>query len=82
MTPDLDVPSYYGLPTCIPMSDATFSVVTSVYTVGGFLGSFFANVVMDRWGRKGAVRASSLMVILGSGVMGISASLGPLIIGR
>ncbi len=64
------------------MSDATFSVVTSVYTVGGFLGSFFANVVMDRWGRKGAVRASSLMVILGSGVMGISASLGPLIIGR
>ncbi|KAF7796537.1 hypothetical protein EIP86_007717 [Pleurotus ostreatoroseus] len=36
------------------MSDATFSVVTSVYTVGGFLGSFFANVVMDRWGRKGA----------------------------
>ena len=64
------------------MSDATFSVVTSVYTVGGFLGSFFANVVMDRWGRKGAVRVSAVMVVVGSAIMGISASLTPLIIGR
>lgn len=64
------------------MSDATFSVVTSVYTVGGLLGSLCANVIMDRWGRKGAVRASSVMVMLGSGVMGIAASLFPLMFGR
>ncbi len=64
------------------MSDATFSVVTAVYTVGGLLGSLFANVIMDRWGRKGAVRASSAMFVLGSGIMGISASLTALIIGR
>lgn len=64
------------------MSDATFSVVTSVYTVGGLLGSLVANVVMDRWGRKGAVRASSVMFVLGSGLMGVSASLSALIVGR
>lgn len=64
------------------MSDATFSVVTSVYTVGGLLGSLVANVVMDRWGRKGAVQASSAMFVLGSTVIGVSASLTPLIIGR
>lgn len=78
----LDVQTHYGLPTCIPMSDATFSVVTSVYTVGGLLGSLVANVVMDRWGRKGAVRASSSMFVLGSGIMTISGSLYPLILGR
>lgn len=64
------------------MSDATFSVVTSIYTVGGLLGSLVANVVMDRWGRRGAVRASAVMFAIGSGIMGISSSLGPLIFGR
>jgi MFS transporter, SP family, solute carrier family 2 (facilitated glucose transporter), member 3 len=76
------IPTKYGLPTCIPMSDATFSVVTSVYTVGGLLGSLVANVVMDRWGRKGAVRASAVMFVVGAGLMSISASLSALIFGR
>ncbi|KAI0807088.1 general substrate transporter [Fomes fomentarius] len=77
------VPStYYALPTCIPMSDATFSVVTSVYTVGGLLGSIGANIVMDRWGRKGAVLASAFVMAVGAGFMAVAASLSPLIIGR
>lgn len=64
------------------MSDATFSVVTSVYTVGGLLGSLFANVVMDKWGRKGAIRVSAVMFAVGAGIMGIAASLSLLILGR
>lgn len=76
------MPPDYGLPTCIPMSDATFSVVTAVYTVGGLLGSLVANVVMDRAGRKGAVQASSALFVLGAAVMGAANSLWPLIIGR
>ncbi|GJE86819.1 MFS general substrate transporter [Phanerochaete sordida] len=75
-------PEGYGLPTCIPMSDATFSVVTAVYTVGGLLGSLVANVVMDRAGRKGAVQASSALFVLGAAIMSSAASLWPLIIGR
>lgn len=73
---------HYGLPTCIPMSDATFSVVTSVYTVGGLLGSMGANVVMDRWGRKGAGRISALATTIGAGLMAVSGSLSILLIGR
>ena len=64
------------------MSDATFSVVTSVYTIGGLIGSLGANVVMDRWGRKGAVRASAVATGLGAALMGVSAGLTLLIIGR
>ncbi|TBU28924.1 general substrate transporter [Dichomitus squalens] len=74
--------THYGLPTCIPMDDATFSVVTSVYTVGGLLGSLGANIIMDRWGRKGAVLASSFITVIGAGFMGVAASLSPLVIGR
>ncbi|PCH38728.1 general substrate transporter [Wolfiporia cocos MD-104 SS10] len=72
----------YGLPTCIPMSDATFSLVTSVYTVGGLIGSLGANVVMDRWGRKGASSASAVSTAVGAALMGISAGLFPLAFGR
>lgn len=64
------------------MDDATFSVVTSVYTVGGLLGSLGANIVMDRWGRKGAVLTSAFIMAVGAGFMGVAASLSPLILGR
>ncbi|KAG1736752.1 general substrate transporter [Suillus lakei] len=79
---DPTAPMYYGLPTCIPMSDATFSVVTSIYTFGGFFGSLSANIVMDRYGRKGASRLSAALTAAGSAVFGLSSSVGPLILGR
>lgn len=64
------------------MDDATFSIVTSVYTVGGLLGSLGANIVMDRWGRKGAVLTSAFIMAVGAGFMAVAASLSPLILGR
>lgn len=73
---------HYGLPTCLPMSDFKFSVVTAVFTVGGLAGSLVSNLVMDRWGRRGAARASSLLVAVGAGLMCVSASVGILGLGR
>jgi len=64
------------------MSDATFSVVTSAFPVGGLLGSAIANVVMDRQGRKGALRTSAVSTTVGSLLMGLSPFLGTLILGR
>ncbi|KAK7023886.1 25S rRNA adenine-N(1) methyltransferase [Favolaschia claudopus] len=74
--------SSYGLPTCLPMSDFKFSVVTAVFTVGGLVGSLVANLFMDRMGRKGASRVSSLLVALGAGLMTVSASIPILGLGR
>ncbi|KAL1732920.1 general substrate transporter [Schizophyllum commune] len=71
-----------GLPTCIPMDDFTFSVVTSVFTVGGLIGSIGSNVISDKWGRKGASRTSSLFVAVGAGLMAASNSISMLAIGR
>ncbi|KAJ7929300.1 general substrate transporter [Mycena leptocephala] len=64
----------YGLPTCLPMSDFKFSVVTAVFTVGGLAGSLVANL--------GAARASSLLVAVGASLMCVSASVGILGLGR
>lgn len=70
------------LPTCIPMSDFTFSVVTSAFTVGGLGGSLIANVISDRYGRKGAARVSAAFVTIGAGLMGVSAGVLALSLGR
>ncbi|KAI0316802.1 general substrate transporter [Amylostereum chailletii] len=75
-------PADLRFPTCIPMSDTAFSVVTSVFTLGGLLGSLTANRVMDRFGRKGALQYSSCFVVLGSGFMAIAPSIHALIFGR
>lgn len=74
--------SIYGLPTCIPMSDATFSLVTSLFTVGGLLGSLSANLVMDRYGRKGASRFSAVFNTAGAAISGLAPSVAPMALGR
>lgn len=74
--------THYGLPLCIPMSDATFSVVTSIFTVGGLAGSMGANIAMDRLGRRGATRLSGLMTALGALLMAVASSVSALLIGR
>lgn len=73
---------YYGLPVCIPMSDATFSIVTSVFTVGGLCGSISANLAMDKWGRRGAVRLSAAATTTGAAIMCVAGTVWALIIGR
>ncbi|KAF8184964.1 general substrate transporter [Mycena galopus ATCC 62051] len=80
-TPDSQRYSY-SLPTCLPMSDFTFSVVTAVFTVGGLAGSLVANLIMDRWGRRGAARLSALLVAIGAGLMTVAASVSILGLGR
>lgn len=64
------------------MADFTFGFVVALFTAGGLLGSLVSNVVMDRWGRRGATRASSLLVAVGAGLMCVSASVGFLGLGR
>lgn len=70
------------LPPCIPMNDAVFSFVTSIFTIGGLAGSLTANTVMDRWGRRGAVRISSASIAAGSALMAVSSFVFALSIGR
>ena len=64
------------------MTDGIFSLVTSIFTVGGLAGSIFANLIMDKWGRRGAQRLSSILMASGTTFMGLSNSVPPLLMGR
>lgn len=46
------------------------------------MGSFYANHIMDRFGRKDALRLSSGAFIVGAGLMAIAPSFAILVIGR
>ncbi|KAI9567252.1 general substrate transporter [Boletus coccyginus] len=72
----------HGLPTCILMSDATFSFVTSMFTVGGLLGSLSANLVMDRYGRKGASCFSAMFNTAGAVISSLAPSVTLMALGR
>ncbi|KDR81371.1 hypothetical protein GALMADRAFT_239236 [Galerina marginata CBS 339.88] len=71
-----------GLADCIPMSDFTFSLVTAIFTIGGLAGSLVANLVMDRWGRRGTNRISTIFIGVGTILMGLSNSVSLLLAGR
>jgi CCR4-NOT transcription complex subunit 1 len=64
------------------MSEFVFSVVTAVFTIGGLIGSLFANVVMDSRGRKGATTVSAICTAGGAALMGLSNSVVLLGLGR
>jgi MFS family permease len=64
------------------MSDFIFSFVTAIFTVGGLAGSLVANLIMDRWGRKGASKICAVLMAGGSGLFGISGSVISLLLGR
>ncbi|TFK25059.1 CCR4-Not complex component [Coprinopsis marcescibilis] len=76
------LPTVPHLQSCIPMSDFTFSLVTSIFTLGGLAGSSVANLVMDGSGRKGALRICAAFIAAGAGLMGLSGSVVFLAIGR
>ncbi|KAI5983866.1 general substrate transporter [Pisolithus albus] len=79
----MSAPAHHmGLPTCIPMNDATFSLVTSLFTVGGLCGSLSANIAMDRYGRKGATRISSVCNAAGALLSAVAASVAAIAVGR
>ena len=64
------------------MSDGTFSLVTSLFTVGGLFGSLSANLAMDRYGRKGASRLSAVFNVAGAAISGLAPSVAPMALGR
>ncbi|KZV94074.1 general substrate transporter [Exidia glandulosa HHB12029] len=64
------------------MSDNTFSFVTSVFMIGGLVGSLFANKLLDRYGRKGCTRLNALLMTLGAATMALAQSVPFLVFGR
>ncbi|KAL4966010.1 putative MFS glucose transporter [Aspergillus stella-maris] len=54
-----------GLPQCIPMNPSQFGLVSSIYTLGGFVGAVLAGPVSTKHGRLFALRAMTIFFIAG-----------------
>ncbi|KAK4821516.1 hypothetical protein QYF61_021919 [Mycteria americana] len=62
-----------------------YSLTVSIFALGGLVGSLLVGVLVERYGRNGALSRSALLVLLAGGFMGFSRELGSpemVIVGR
>lgn len=70
------------MPDCISMNKGQYGFVTSVYSIGGLLGSFYAPRIADSRGRRGAALINCSGFIIGPVIMALSVNIPTLVIGR
>ena len=70
------------LPGCIPMNTTQFSVVTSIYTLGGLLGAVGAGPCLTRYGRLFTMRLTTLSFIIGPVFESLASNISLLCFGR
>lgn len=54
------------LPHCIPMNDAAFATVSSIFTAGGLVGALCAGPYASKRGRLSAMRLTAMFYIVGA----------------
>ncbi|TGJ80027.1 hypothetical protein E0Z10_g8735 [Xylaria hypoxylon] len=71
-----------ALPGCIPMNDAQFAVVSSMFTLGGLIGALAGGPISSARGRLFAMRLTGLFFVIGSVVLTVGTSIAIMSIGR
>lgn len=71
-----------GFAMCIPLTTEQVGLVTSIFSIGGLIGSFYVGSVADRIGRKKTALLHCFIYFLGSCVNGISNTFITLVLGR
>ncbi|KAF9166260.1 hypothetical protein BGX21_006585 [Mortierella sp. AD011] len=72
-----------SLPSCIPMTNAEWSVLVATLTLGGLVGALFVGAKLaDRWGRRNAMMINNASLSIGSIVMGFASSYTAMLVGR
>lgn len=70
------------LPSCFPMGATRFGYLTSIYTIGGLVGSLCTGTIADRRGRRSACLAGAFSIVLGGALMALAPSFVVLLVGR
>jgi sugar porter (SP) family MFS transporter len=55
-----------SLPQCIPMTEAEFAAISSLFVAGGFIGAVFSGPISTSYGRLLTMRITSFFFVLGS----------------
>ncbi|KFA52145.1 hypothetical protein S40293_00567 [Stachybotrys chartarum IBT 40293] len=75
-------PADSWLPECIPMGDAAFATVSSVFMLGGLLGALYAGPFSSKRGRLITMRMTALFYVLGALVETLAGSVVVMALGR
>ncbi|EMG48608.1 Glucose transporter of the major facilitator superfamily, putative [Candida maltosa Xu316] len=73
---------YNGFRQCIPMTAEQIGLATSIFSIGGLVGSFYVGHLADKHGRKKTSLLHCLLYIIGSSINGLSNTYVSLLIGR
>lgn len=72
----------HGYKQCIEMENEQFGMVTSIFSIGGLIGSFYVGKIADTIGRKKTSLIHSILYFIGSGINSFSDSYHQLLVGR
>ncbi|KAJ5784217.1 uncharacterized protein N7503_009429 [Penicillium pulvis] len=72
----------YGLPQCIHMDSSQFGLISSIYTLGGFIGALLAGPVSTKYGRRITLQATTVFFILGPLAEALAPTIPLLALGR
>ncbi|KAH8687978.1 general substrate transporter [Tricladium varicosporioides] len=70
------------LPQCIPMNEAEFAALSSMFVLGGFFGAIFAGPISTSHGRLLSMRITSVFFILGASLETLAGTVPIMSIGR
>lgn len=70
------------LSDCIPMNEAAFATVSSIFNLGGLLGALAAGPFSSRRGRLPAMRATAVLYLVGATIESIAGSVFAIALGR
>ncbi|KAI1810453.1 general substrate transporter [Poronia punctata] len=71
-----------SLPECIPMNDAQFAIVSSMFTLGGLIGALGGGPVSSARGRLFAMRLTGIFFFVGSILLTFGVSIAMMCIAR
>lgn len=72
----------HGFTRCIPLEPQQVGLVTSIFCIGGLIGSFYVGSIADKIGRRKTAFLHSLLYFIGSSLNGLSINYYSLLVGR
>lgn len=72
----------HGLKKCIPLSNEEIGLVTSIFSIGGLIGSFYVGSISDKIGRKKTALIHNVVFLVGSFLNAVANTFGVLLAGR
>ncbi|KAF5009569.1 hypothetical protein FDECE_4227 [Fusarium decemcellulare] len=67
---------------CIPMNEAAFATISSIFTLGGLLGALVSGPFSSRRGRLPAMRITGLLYLFGAAIETVAGSVFVMALGR